>query len=280
MQFIINADDFGISHTVNVAIENAIKHNHITSSTIIANGPAVDEAIKIAKKYPNISFGIHLNIIQFSPLSSRDTFNKYNLLDKNGEFIEGKIFQTKLSKELLSAIKNEFESQINFLISNGINISHIDSHQHTHTIWDLRNILIEIIKKYNIIRVRRPMIISRKMVNNEKCSLNITFGKDEIIKRKHNVLIRGIQYYRGVVKKLLWIYQIKKHASITNFFVDYRIAVNSSQEIKKWIKKGSIEIMCHPGHIAYEQENILIYERAIDKLYNYKSISYLDLKHL
>ena len=60
MKIIINADDLGKSMKVNDAIFKLMDKNLITSSTIMANGDYVEDAIVRSKKYPNFSFGIHL----------------------------------------------------------------------------------------------------------------------------------------------------------------------------------------------------------------------------
>jgi predicted glycoside hydrolase/deacetylase ChbG (UPF0249 family) len=70
MKVIINADDLGLSIATNKAIECAIVKNMISSCTIIANGMAFDDAIRISKQFTNISYGVHLNIIEFCPMTN------------------------------------------------------------------------------------------------------------------------------------------------------------------------------------------------------------------
>ena len=51
---IINADDFGKDHVVNIAIKKQIEAGNITSTTIMANADGFYEAIEIAKNNPQI----------------------------------------------------------------------------------------------------------------------------------------------------------------------------------------------------------------------------------
>ena len=48
MDVIVNADDFGMNHNVNLAIDYCFKKNIISSTTIMANMPGFDEAVKLA----------------------------------------------------------------------------------------------------------------------------------------------------------------------------------------------------------------------------------------
>ena len=88
-RLIINADDLGISKDVNKQIEECIHIGCITSSSLMANGPAFEDGIRIAKQYPQISVGVHLNIVEFTPLTNADIFRKHGVLDSEGAFIEG-----------------------------------------------------------------------------------------------------------------------------------------------------------------------------------------------
>ena len=65
-QLIINADDFGISKSANLAILKAAKDGVLTSASLMANAPAFEDAISILEQLEGISIGVHLNIIEFS----------------------------------------------------------------------------------------------------------------------------------------------------------------------------------------------------------------------
>lgn len=134
MKLIINADDLGRSIEVNNTIFHLIENNKVTSATIIANSLAVDDAINRVNLYPSISFGVHLTLAGFKPLTCNSAFEK--LLDKNGNFNK-KIRQIQLTPKLKQAIFDEWCFQIGKILSYGVKISHIDSHYHVHTLPQL-----------------------------------------------------------------------------------------------------------------------------------------------
>src|SRR5689334_5067515 len=84
LRVILHADDLGISYEVNDAIFDLMQHNMITSASILANGPAFEDAARRSRLFPNCSFGIHLNLTQFGPLSSRQGLQSF--LNQNGQF--------------------------------------------------------------------------------------------------------------------------------------------------------------------------------------------------
>ena len=77
IKVIINADDLGISLDVNRRIEECINMGVVSSTTLLVNAPAFDDGVRIAKQHTQVSVGIHLNLIEFAPLTNSDVFKKY-----------------------------------------------------------------------------------------------------------------------------------------------------------------------------------------------------------
>lgn len=70
IQIIVNADDLGLSAEVNEAIFRAMEAGVITSATMLSNGSAVIPAARILHRFPNCSFGVHLNLTEFRRLGA------------------------------------------------------------------------------------------------------------------------------------------------------------------------------------------------------------------
>ena len=58
---IVNADDFGYSHSINKGIIKAIENGIVTSTSVMVNATAANEA-KDLTKYPDLSVGLHFEL--------------------------------------------------------------------------------------------------------------------------------------------------------------------------------------------------------------------------
>ena len=84
IRIIVNADDLGFNPAVNSAIFELIAAGRVTSATLLANGPAAEEAMAQAAATRGASFGVHLNATQFRPLTGAPALKP--LLGDDGNF--------------------------------------------------------------------------------------------------------------------------------------------------------------------------------------------------
>lgn len=258
-KLIINADDLGYSSSVNAEIMKAISLGAITSATLLANGPAFNQGIEIAKKNPQISIGVHLNLVEFRPLTNQRIFKAHGIVNESGYFIEGAIFVTKIDEELKRAIFEEWDAQIFRVICCGIIPSHIDSHEHTHTIFNLRDILFKVLKKYNIRKVRRCSPPSIRIMLKESINPSVKLDKTNSVKvHKPNVIYRRFYLFWLKYKCYRWNLFMRKSFVLTNRFYAFRFFVLYNSLLSLGGKNSTIELMCHPGQKAFESESTIL----------------------
>jgi predicted glycoside hydrolase/deacetylase ChbG (UPF0249 family) len=156
-KLIINADDFGLCEGVNRAVFEAATSGVLTSTTIMANMPASDEAIELAKKTPTLGVGIHLNVVEGKPVSSDSTVEL--LLDDGGEFKHSAYklaFKILTNKKILKAAEIELAAQISSIIDRGIKPTHLDSHKHFHCLSPVYRIVCSLAADFGIGAIRWP----------------------------------------------------------------------------------------------------------------------------
>ena len=132
---IINIDDFGVSHAANVAARELYKSGKVTSMSIMAGASAYDEAVRIIKEDNIESVGVHLYVTNEYP----DKENPFALKGitycdetlSNGVFTEN----FKYSGNFHDAVLKETSAQLEKVISDGINPSHIDNHM--YRLWPI-----------------------------------------------------------------------------------------------------------------------------------------------
>ena len=62
-RLVVNADDFGFTPDVNSGIVEAHRRGILTATTLMANGDAFDDAVRLAREAPSLDVGCHLVLI-------------------------------------------------------------------------------------------------------------------------------------------------------------------------------------------------------------------------
>src|SRR5215472_9391252 len=73
VRLIINADDFGLTCGINRAIAELHEAGAITSATLMATGPAFDDAVALALARPSLGVGCHIMLVDGTPVSDPAT---------------------------------------------------------------------------------------------------------------------------------------------------------------------------------------------------------------
>lgn len=149
--FILNADDFGMTKEYNKAVLEGYNNGFLGSASLCANGEAFMAAINdIMPECPELSVGVHLNIIEGKSLTDCPL-----LTDREGNFNKGYLYfiLNQFNKDFIMQVEQEFRAQIE-KIKDHIEISHIDSHVHTHAIPNIFKLTAKLAKEYEIPYVR------------------------------------------------------------------------------------------------------------------------------
>lgn len=157
-KLIVNADDFGLHPLINQGIIKGHTEGFITSTSLMTSAPYWQEAVALAKKQPALGIGIHLTLVGgVAPACAPERVR--SLLDEQGLFLPdyvafAKRFYTGGVKR--SELELELRTQIERALASGVNITHIDSHQHTHVLPKIYPLVLKLCYEYNIIRIRIP----------------------------------------------------------------------------------------------------------------------------
>jgi|SRR5262245_26812052 len=234
---IVNADDFALTSGVNRAVIEGHAHGIITSTTIMANMAAFDEAVRLAKDYPSLGVGLHFNITQGMPVAGASRVR--GLTDRRGEFLSSSaLVQRVLIGQLhVEEIEIELPAQIEKVLYAGLQLTHIDSHKHSHALPQVCDALIKTIGDYGIFAIRLPR---------EKWSFN---GSNRSIKNVTQSIgaLALAQLCRASVGRM-------RKAKIRTTDAIFGISQSgfwTKQLILKMFEQlpeGVSELMCHPGY--------------------------------
>jgi predicted glycoside hydrolase/deacetylase ChbG (UPF0249 family) len=151
MILIVNADDLGANERVNDEIFDLMQSGVVTSASLMANTPGFEHAVRQVPCFPQCSFGVHLNLTAFPPLSPSSDLQP--ILDESGH-LSKKLFTTPITSKLRKALLHELTMQVERTLDAGVPVSHFDSHNHVHTIPKLFPVLKLLQRKFAIRKVR------------------------------------------------------------------------------------------------------------------------------
>ena len=157
-RLILNADDFGLTPGINQAVEALHQAGALTSATLMASGPAFNDAVAIAQRNPQLGIGCHLVFVDGVPASpaasiptllgaDRRTF-RTSLLDFVQATLRGAIDPEDLARET--------QAQLQILKRAGINVTHIDSHKHTHLFPAIAGPVLAAVRRSGVHAFRYP----------------------------------------------------------------------------------------------------------------------------
>jgi predicted glycoside hydrolase/deacetylase ChbG (UPF0249 family) len=129
---IVNADDFGMCHSVNQAVVRAWRDGVVSSTTVMAPCPWAPHAMRLLAENPGLPFGVHLTVIcdfphyRWGPLAPRDKVP--SLVDDAGYFFAEDRVRTLLPRVALSELEAEFRAQVAAVLAAGLRPTHLDFH--------------------------------------------------------------------------------------------------------------------------------------------------------
>lgn len=157
---IINADDIGISDAVNEAVKECYLAGVITGTSIMVCGERFLEACTILKNLSETEVGVHLTLTgRFRP-AMPDTSTIRSLVSEEGTFVSGyfefatRYFSGRIrSKEMY----RELKQQILKVKEEGLEVTHLDSHEHIHMFPRVLEITTKLAKEFNVPYIRLPL---------------------------------------------------------------------------------------------------------------------------
>lgn len=195
-QLIINIDDFGLSESINQSIEVLAGLGTISATNIMANMPFAHQVKQLSQKFPNLSYGIHINLTQGKPILP---INKIpSLIAPDGNFYP---LNTLMKRALLGKVdkydcEKEIYAQVNFIKDLlDEQLDHWNAHQGIHRVEPFFSVASRICQKLSIPSMRS---ISHSFFVDNNQLINPHLG--DITQFKINRIIKET-YYRFLTNR-------------------------------------------------------------------------------
>ena len=154
---VVTADDFGLSPEVNEAVRMGHESGVLSCASLMVAAPAAQEAIALARSMPGLKVGLHLTLADGRPILPASAVP--DLVDGSGKFRPGlarhgaRIFFSPRAR--LQAVA-ECRAQIEAFEKTGLELDHLNGHNHFHIHPVILGAVLEIARRTRIPAVRVP----------------------------------------------------------------------------------------------------------------------------
>jgi predicted glycoside hydrolase/deacetylase ChbG (UPF0249 family) len=223
-QLVVNADDFGFTRDVNQGIVDAHRRGILTATTLMANGAAFDDALRLARETPTLDVGCHLVLIG------------------GNSPVTGKPYPLTVAKLLAALARRdiqpyeELSAQVRVILDVGIRPSHLDTHKHTHLAPPVLDAVARISEEFGIRWVRRPFDFPQRAAA--------------------PALTRVVNAAMGLLRHRMQRVLRRHGCRLTDHFAGFQITgrfrTAELVRVLDALPEGSTELMCHPGYCGGE----------------------------
>jgi hopanoid biosynthesis associated protein HpnK len=151
------ADDFGLTESINEAVEQAATRGILTSASLMVGAPAFDDAVARARRCPSLHVGLHLVVIEGPAVLPPDAIP--GLVDANGQFPSDQLrlginyfFRPAMRRQLAAEIRAQFEK----FAATGLKLDHANAHKHMHLHPTVGRLMIAIGQEFGLPAIRIP----------------------------------------------------------------------------------------------------------------------------
>ena len=238
-QLIINADDFGLTRGVNRAIAELHRAGVLFSATLMATGLAFDDAAETARGLPGLGVGCHVVLTDGAPVSHPESIP--TLVGADGKTFRPSLLdfvQAVLRGQVDEAdIRREAMAQVQKLQRHGIDVTHLDTHKHTHIFPPVHRALLQVAERAAVGAIRNPF----------EASWSHELGRGSRVRRAQMWMLRRFQagflaqpqILRGQVLTTRGALGVAATGSLDR---------ETLAEMLGRLPEGLWELVCHPGY--------------------------------
>jgi predicted glycoside hydrolase/deacetylase ChbG (UPF0249 family) len=215
-RLIVNADDFGFTHDVNRGILDAHRYGIVTATTLMANGGAFDDAVRLARANPTLDIGCHLTLV-------------------GGPSLPASVRQlvAALARNRIR-IYDELAAQVRRILDAGIPLTHLDTHKHTHLLPPVLEAVVRLAEEFSIPWVRAPFDLAPAGA------------------LKTRAATRVMRLFRPRFLRVLREHGCRTTDHFAGFQLTGFLGTAELVDLIRRLPSGTTEFMCHPAYCTEE----------------------------
>ena len=221
-QLVVNADDFGFTPDVNEGIVEAHRNGILTATTLMANGAAFDDAVRLARETPTLDVGCHLVLVSGSSLLTGQPY----------PLTVARLIAAMAGSQI--RVYDELAAQVRRILDAGIRPTHLDTHKHTHLAPPVLEAVARLSREVGIPWVRRPF------------DLPLTTPKG-LVPLATRLTSGSLGFLRKRFHRVLARHGCRTTDHFAGFQITGRFRTAELVELLGLLPEGSTELMVHPG---------------------------------
>jgi predicted glycoside hydrolase/deacetylase ChbG (UPF0249 family) len=239
-RLILNADDFGLTPGVNRAIAELHSAGALTSATLMATGAAYDDAVSIALANPTLGVGCHITLVDGIPVAHPQSIP--SLLGSDGKTFRSSIFdftQAVLRGDIREDdVEREALAQVQKLQRSGIDVTHLDTHKHTHLFPTVARPLLHLAERASIGAIRNPF----------EPSWTRSLGHGGLLRRAQIFVLNRFEYGFLQLPQLRHAHVVTTDGTLGISATGHLNARTLAETLAALPADGTFELCCHPGY--------------------------------
>lgn len=256
-RLIVNADDFGRSHSINDAVIRAHREGVLTTASLMVNEPDCAEAVALAKETPNLGVGLHLTLLMgrsaLPPEKIPGLVNKQNEFSNNPVAVGMKYF---FQRGLRGQLRAEIHEQFARFRQTGLPLDHVNGHLHMHLHPVVFNILMQDAEQLGIRHFR---------FTREPFWMDMPLAKGQRLYRASHALIYLCLSQRA--KSRLLENKIRHTQRVFGLLQNARVEESYILKLLNILPSGDSELYSHPSLDKFKHEfDALVSPRVKEKI--------------
>lgn len=226
----VNADDFGFTPDVNEGIVEAHRGGILTSTTLMANGAAFEDAVRRSRECPTLDIGVHFVLVGGMSVAGGGR------LPASVASLTAAILRRRID------VAGELRAQMEKILEAGVRPTHLDTHKHTHLLPPVLEAVARLGQEYGVRWIRRPV------------DLPMT-GPAAEAPLAVRMAGRGMAALRGRFHRVLAAHGCRTTDWFAGFRMTGRFGPESLIHLLRGLPEGVTEFMTHPGRCGPELQS-------------------------
>jgi hopanoid biosynthesis associated protein HpnK len=236
-RLIVNADDFGRSESINLAVVRAHREGILTSASLMVNESAADQAVRLARENPKLGVGLHLTLICGAAALPPERIS--HLAGTRGQFSDNPVaagWRYFFSAACKAELQAEIEAQVAKFHATGLPLDHLNGHLHFR-------ILMNNAARWGI----RAMRLTR-----DRFFLNARLAPGQWAYRLSHAVVFGLLSARA--RRALARGNIRHTAAVFGLLQNARVDSAYVEKLLPRLPAGDSELYSHPSLDQFKRE--------------------------